>query len=604
MKTRIWRRAVLAAGLLLAGVLALLSLLVVAVDQGALRGMSVKLLSWHLGRTLEVKGGLRLHLLSAHPSLDGEGVTLGNPPWAAPGSLGTAKRVRLQFRWGRGLDGLSLEGADLNLQRDTEGFANWQFTRPEPGQLPLLAPLRELRVATVHLHLNDAQRHLEFDGTVSGGSQQGAPLVLKAQGLLNTRPAQLTLTGDALVTVSDARVYPFKFAVAGSGSRVDLKGSLPKPFEIDLLDASFEASGENLEDLYLLVGLRFVNTGKFRLAGRLERRGTLTRFSALSLQSGESDLTGSLSVETQKPRPRLEGELHSRMLRSSDIGARVAGGGPAPEPPLFSPARLSLAGVRHVDAQIRWSAEQLLLGRFVLGRVAARLNLERGAIDVPSFDAQLLGGKVSAQAHMDATRDLPPVQVRFELAQGDLQALPLRTDNPPLSGPLAISAHLTGRGLSVQQVAASADGSVEFRVQRGSIRASIAELAGLDLRGIGLTVAHSQREIGLRCAAGKFQAAEGTLSAKQLVIDTDTVQVIGQGRIYLGDESLDLQLHGEPKETRLLRLASPLLIQGTLRKPRISAQIQGASLKLIDRRRAQDLDCVALQDPAAGKAEQ
>lgn len=595
MKPGTVRRAGLVAVLLLVAALAAPVLLAVALEHGALRLPLIHVLSWHMGRTLDVQGPLRLHLLTRRPAIEVEAVTLGNPPWTRPGIMGTAKHVALQFRWGRGLDGLQLDGADLDLQRDADGFANWQFKRPEPGQLPLLAPFQSLWGSNVHLRLRDAQRHVEFDGSVSGGSQGGAPLSLQAQGTLNTRPARLALSGAPLPTAAQGGAYPFEFTATGSGSRVSLKGSLPKPFEMDLFDASFEASGENLKDLYLLLGLRFVNTGKFRLAGRIERRGTLTRFNELALVSGESDLTGNLSVETRGRRPKMTGALHSRVLRSTDIGAQIAGRDPQPDPPVFSPARLSLAGLRHVDAQLRWSAERLTVGRFELSGVATRLELQEGAVDLPAFDARLFGGTFSARAHMDATRDTPPVDVRFELAQGDLQALPLRVDSPPLTGPLSVTAHLTGRGLSVHDVVASAAGNVEFHVQRGTIRASIAELAGLDLRGIGLTLARSQRETGLRCAVGTFQAAGGTLSVERLLIDTDTVQINGQGSIRLGEETLDLKLQGEPKETRLLRVTSPLLIQGTLRRPSISAQAQGASLKLVDRGRAEDADCSALQ---------
>jgi uncharacterized protein involved in outer membrane biogenesis len=154
--------------------------------------------------------------------------------------------------------------------------------------------------------------------------------------------------------------------------------------------------------------------------------------------------------------------------------------------------------------------------------------------------------------------------------------------------------NITGVGASLHRIAATADGSVAAALPHGKIRASLAELAGVDLRGLGLIVTRSRRETEVRCAVASFAAHNGTLTARSLVIDTGPVLIEGEGVIHLDTESLDLALRGKPKDLRLLRLDAPLLIRGTLRQPTVAIQAHDSSVKLVERGQATDVDCGAL----------
>jgi uncharacterized protein involved in outer membrane biogenesis len=62
---------------------------------------------------------------------------------------------------------------------------------------------------------------------------------------------------------------------------------------------------------------------------------------------------------------------------------------------------------------------------------------------------------------------------------------------------------------------------------------------------------------------------EGNADVKQLVFDTESVVVKGAGHIDLGPEKVDLDIKGHPKKLRLVRLRTPITVNGTLRKPTI-----------------------------------
>jgi hypothetical protein len=92
----------------------------------------------------------------------------------------------------------------------------------------------------------------------------------------------------------------------------------------------------------------------------------------------------------------------------------------------------------------------------------------------------------------------------------------------------------------------------------------------------------------------RFKVQDGTLSALELVADTDPVLITGEGQIHLDSEALDLAIRGNPKSLRLFRLQSPVLVQGTLAHPAIHIPVKHSHFMLADRGQAKDVDCAAL----------
>ncbi len=100
------------------------------------------------------------------------------------------------------------------------------------------------------------------------------------------------------------------------------------------------------------------------------------------------------------------------------------------------------------------------------------------------------------------------------------------------------------------------------------------------------------RDTALRCAIAVFKDHDGTLTAQDIVADTEPVLITGSGQIQFDTETLDLTLQGEPKELRLFHWRSPVLIKGTLSHPAID--IHAHKLEIVDTGKAKDADCGSL----------
>jgi uncharacterized protein involved in outer membrane biogenesis len=191
---------------------------------------------------------------------------------------------------------------------------------------------------------------------------------------------------------------------------------------------------------------------------------------------------------------------------------------------------------------------------------------------------------------------------------------------PPVDGPLKARITLKGRGNSIHELASKANGRVTAVLPHGAVRSSLAELAGFDLRALGLMATGNKEDTDIRCGVASFEAKDGLLSSQTLVIDTEPVLITGGGIIDLGSEGLDLRFEGRPKRPRL-RVRAPLLVRGSLAHPSFSieakkpaAQAAGAIalgtllspvasiLAFVDPGLAKNADCAALLAQARSEA--
>jgi len=135
------------------------------------------------------------------------------------------------------------------------------------------------------------------------------------------------------------------------------------------------------------------------------------------------------------------------------------------------------------------------------------------------------------------------------------------------SGTLTARLRLQGRGTTIRDAVAHADGRIGLVVHEGAINRRAALFLGSDagralLEGKGETTA-------LRCAIGRFMVRRGVASADPVLIDTAVSRADARGSIDLSDERIALTLTGRPKLADAARLKLPITVTGTLSQPRL-----------------------------------
>lgn len=632
------RRTWSTTSIVLVSVLGVVVLLLIAaavfLSSASFPRMLVESLANRSQRRIQVDGPLEVSFLSSAPSVVAERVTIGNPPWMPPGNTAEIERLSLVFDfplpWRKAtIRKLEMTGAKLHLIRDAESRTNWQ-TRPPgaarggPGHL-----VRSLRMPNAQVDLSDARRHIQFNGTVSAQdarASDGAPFLrIEGTGRINDQPGSFALNGDPLVSVSRDRPYRFAFAERSGPARLTGRGALPKPFALDMLDAAFEVNASSMNDTFFLVGMHLPNTAPIRMSGKLTRRGPRSTFSDLTSHFGESDLGGTIVTETIGDRSHVNADLHAKSFRLADLGRHGPKGEPIRQPdakPLLLPdVNLPLNVLSRRDAAIRFSADTFVLRAMTFNAFDATATIDHGVLKIPALSGAFRDSHVTGSVTVDVREKTPVTDADLRIAGLQLgQFFRKEGSQPPLEGLLQARIQIKGRGNSLHQVASSANGSVVAVLPSGSMRASLAELTGQNLRGLGLMLTDKDAETPVRCALVSFKAHDGVLYGEHLLIDTEPVLITGTGAVDLEPETFDLTLHGQPKKVRLVHVRSPVYVRGQLLHPsfgvnkgRVLAQTAGAAalgialtplaaaLALVDPGLAKDADCSALIEQGRDK---
>ncbi len=545
---------------------------------------------------------MRLHLFTRSPRIEAEQVSIGNPSWTKPGITADVAKLTVTFApllsHESGLSLLKIDDAQLHLIRDSAGHANWQSVNPDESPAGPLPMIRALEVTRTHLTLVDERLHLVFEGEVAVADPDSAgTFKMEGSGTLNQRAVTFHLKGDALRTAEANKPYAFEFDERSSGTHLTAHGVLPKAFDLRLVDADFAAGGDDLRDLYYLAGVSLPNTGSFRLHGRMIRRGGETLFDDLKVLSGQSDVQARVSLVRQKNgRTLVRADLKSTLLRLADFGLRAAGRDPHPDAPpkLFSDVRLITPATRRVDTIGNYSVHRLLLSRVEVTDVTAPFVIEGGVIKAPKVTGHFMGGDFVLHIDTDANRRPALSRIAMTLTGLQLAQMPHKSEPPPYEGSLLLQVNAHGGGDSLHAFAANADGDLSARVLQGTMRASLAELSAVDLRGLGLTLTGSRREVPVPCASAMFDIHSGVMSSTLIIIDSEPVVIGGEGHVLLDSETVDFKLHGEPKRMRILRIKAPFLVQGTLLHPTFKLGSEDSHLRLLDRGTTNNADCASL----------
>ena len=630
-------------GVLGALVLAVVLFLLFA-DWNMLRGPIGRFASERLDRTVELRGDLDVHPWSFTPRAEINDLYIADTAWSGTDHLALVGRVEVAVRlWPllRGeviLQRLALVRPDLNLARDGGGRANWRFKEDpnkKPGKLPIV---RELFIQDGRIRYRDQQRGLFVNAAASASeTAAGGGFSLAGDGAINKEPFRLRVSGGPLVYVDKDKPYPFGARIEAGSTRLVARGSITEPFDLARFQSSVDLSGPDLNRLYGLTGLALPNTPPYRVRGRLERRGTLYEVRNLNGTVGDSDVGGTLSIETRGERPLLKADLRSRRLDFDDL-ATVFGGAPDPgetaspeqkamaarmkaRSRLLPDATLQVDRVRAMDAEVTYRAVSILAPGLPLRDASAAVDLKAGVLKVDDIVVGFPQGRLTGQARIDARRDTPQVDMDVRMSGVRLEQFLTRTGATPISGTLAARAKLSGAGNSVHRFAANADGAVTLVVPGGQVREAFAELVGINvIKGLGLLLSKDTGTTALRCAVADFRVQDGQLIARQIVADTEPVLITGAGGGSLDTETLNLVLKGNPKKFRLVSLNAPVTIQGPIRSPKLGVQPGGAIaqggiaaalgalvsplaaiLPFVDPGLAKDANCAALTGDAAAK---
>lgn len=374
-------------------------------------------------------------------------------------------------------------------------------------------------------------------------------------------------------------------------------GTLTDPLQLGALDLRLKLSGASMANLYPLTGVTLPDTPPYSTDGHLQARlreagGPVFHYRGFNGKVGNSDLHGDISFALRAPRPKLSGQLSSRLLRMADLGPLIgvqSGGGTtaktikaegekslAQPPDKVLPVQVFRTDRwRDMDADVKLSAGRIVHGDTLpLTDLDVGVALQDGLLTLDPLRFNMAGGRLDGKLSLDGAKS--PMAGRVTMSARRLQLKQLFPKTPSMQrtlGELNGDAALAGSGNSVAALLGSASGDTQLLVNDGVISRALMEIAGLNVGNYVVSKLFGDDEVKIHCGAADLQMKTGVMNTRLFVFDTDNAVITIDGTVNFRSETMDLDISPESKGFRVFSLRSPLYVRGTFKKPEAGVHV-------------------------------
>jgi uncharacterized protein involved in outer membrane biogenesis len=546
------------------------------------------------GRSFHIAGNLDVDL-GRVTTARADALTFGNAAWSKVPTMAAADRAEVSvdvfpliFKRETRIPRIHLTRPQLRLETGPDGAGNWVFG-DSSGDSRMT--FRDLWIDDGRLLFLDPKTKTEVDIALDSATSTtpDEPAAVNVDGTGRWAGNRFTLAGQVaspLALRDTDKPYRIDLRASAGPTRAHARGTLLDPFRLRDFDLRLMLAGQNLEDLFPLIGVATPPTPPYKLDGRFTRDGNTWHYDDFAGIVGDSDLGGSAALTMGRERPLLKANLVSKRLDFDDLAGFVGappqtGGNEASNPEqraeaaaLAADARLlpdtpyDLTKLRAMDADVRWKAHRINAPSLPIDDMDAHLLLEAGLLRLEPLNFGVAQGDIRSQIRMDARSDTIRTDAKIAIRRLDLGELfPQAELTKSAIGRIGGDMTLAGTGNSIAGILGTADGDMAVGMGRGQISNLLMELAGLDIAEALKFLITKDKTVPVRCAFGDFAVKDGVMQTRTLAFDTADTIIVGKGQISLKDETLDLEMRPRPKDRSILALRSPLVVGGTFKDP-------------------------------------
>jgi len=262
---------------------------------------------------------------------------------------------------------------------------------------------------------------------------------------------------------------------------------------------------------------------------------------------------------------------------------------------VFPDEALPLDALKAVEADLRFKAGQILLPKLTVAKLNTAVRLKAGRLTLNPLSAIIGGGKLDSSLSVSPMGKAAAIMAKLKIDKLGIGTLTKEAGLPEgIEGVLDADLDIKGTGASVAKLMAGLDGHLSLIVDDGRIHNKYIDLLNSDLITglIGfLNPARSKKDYtAVKCLVTRFDVKKGLATPTALLFDSDLMRIVGDGKIDLRSEVLDLKLTPQPKKSlgtekgilgqSLSELAQPFLVGGTLAKPAITVDKTDAAVAL------------------------
>ena len=544
------------------------------------------------GRVLKLEGPLSL-AVSLTPTVSGEGISLANAPWGSRPQMMTLRRFEVQLQLLPLLFGdvqvnrLILIEPDILLETDAKGVGNWVFetagkkeAAADSGGAAAIPHIGRLQIEKGILTYRDGVKgettQIKLTSVEATAESTSDPLQLSIQAAFNEMALKLNGSVGPLKNAFDPdELLQIDLTAEGLGLTAKIKGTAKAA--AGSLDARVEVSAADLSGLRPLAGDAVPAKVPLNLSLQAKAAGDKASLSDLKLTLGNSDLAGSVSIDSGGAVPKLTVDLSGKKLDLAQLqppakdgaAAKAGSAKKSARPGKVLPADpLPFAGLKAIEADVKLAFAEVVTPEIKLQNVSAVAALSNGKLTLKPMGLTVAGSAVTLSALVDAGRKIPAVAFEMTAPKLDVGRLLNESKTTDLvQGMGKLSIKLSGQGKSVAAIAGSLNGGTSLLMNEGKVKTEAFDAAIGGLSAImGMMSSEKSEWTVLNCVASRFDIKKGIATSKILLADTEYSTIVGEGSMDLGREALAMKVSPQSKSATL-NVAVPIKIGGTFAEP-------------------------------------
>ena len=489
---------------------------------------------------------------------------------------------------------VALTEPDVRLERQKDGQNNWTLALPasEPGAGPArwAVSVGQVLLSQGRFSYDDTPRQVSVAGSLDtlapAASQQGRYGVgfefSGWQGQAQIRGSGKV--GELLALQGEQLDFPLLLDARAGQLSAKAEGTIANPRQFSGVDFKVKLQGGSLADLYPLTGIVLPDTPAFategRLVGQFKAGQAVWDYQGFTGTVGHSDIGGHVTYTSGEPRPRLQGQIRSSLLRLADLGPAIGVNPSRPDKPrragkVLPDDPFDTARWDKMDLDLTYASDRIERPKAVpISALSVHALLNDAVLKLAPLDFDVAGGRFSTQVQMDPRSQPMNVSVRGDVRNLRLSALfpeveLMKKSLGDVDGGIALNA----KGNSIASMAASANGEVRLYVREGVMSQQLLDLAGLNLGSVVVSRLFGQdKEVRLRCAAADVPVRDGVAHLRNAKINTDDALIDWTGTADLRHEQFDIDIRPQAYQLKLFSLRTPLEITGPFAKPKVGVK--------------------------------
>ena len=557
-----------------------------------------------LGRKVSIS---HLHLqLGRNTTVIADDVVVANPagfpaekPLAAIGKLSVTASV-MDYIHTRAivLPSIIVDHPDINATALRNGQNNWTIKpAAQPAAKSSNAPPPQIGDLTIIDGLGrviDPAAKSDFNlavATFAATAARPAELVVTTNGTYAGQPITGKFVGGALLSLRDAHEpYPIDLHAANGATKVSLVGTVENPLNFAGARLKLTFSGPDMAQLFPLTNIPFPQTPPFSIAGNLDYKKPVFRFTNFEGRVGSSDLGGEIDEKAgQGGKPDVTMDLVSHRVDLADLGGFIGAPPGKQTTPGETPTQkeaiakgsekktllpdtpLNLPKLRAADLHVKYRGEHIENKFTPFDKLVVDLDVVDGKITLHPLDFIVGQGQISSNIDLDPrAHDIVHATAGIKFQGIDISRLMQATHAFHGKGIIGGDAEIDTNGNSLASMMSQGNGELKLSlVSGGNFSALLIDLTGLEFGNALLSALGVPNRADIDCFYTDLPMHEGVVDTKVLLLDTTEARLQGKGTIDFRNQTLDYAITTRSKHFSIGSLPGPIDITGPLGSPSI-----------------------------------